>query len=83
VAEVEMRKDESSESVCHECGHPLRDEDQTLCQACAEKHEEPFWELTVKALAVGGVFAGGLFVVGKSFKRLQRMMGLQSTKKAS
>ena len=79
--ENELREDESSERVCSKCGLPLRNLEKPLCSACNEEKHEPFGQMAVKALVVGGVLAGGVYVVAKGSKRLLRKIGFLSPKK--
>ncbi len=80
-AESELSEEESTERCCRQCGRTLLDSERSLCLACNEEKHEPFGRMAARALVVGGVLAGGVYVVAKGTKRLLRKVGVLSPRK--
>jgi len=81
ATEVELREDEPSGRVCRKCKRPLFDDEPTVCPACKEEKNELFGEMAAKAILVGGVIAGGFYVLFRGFKLLLRVVGWLTPKK--
>lgn len=80
ASEIQQRETESAGPVCQKCQHPLLETEKTRCPACKEEKKELFGQMAARALVVGEVVAGGLYVV---VKLLLRIVGFLSPKKKS